>query len=382
MSPRRRQVTYSSRPNHAARSAHARGERQFRTYDTSMIRPKKSKAPVVFTAVLLVVVVVVAVLGVSTLLRGCSSEASAELLPDGQTVQVTVADGSGAQAIGSQLVEAGLVAKTSDFTSRVTALGAETALKPGTYTFTGGTAVDDLISQLKAGPVATGTTLTIPEGYKLADVAARVAEATGGAVTAEAFTQAASDASAYAADFPFLAEVGANSLEGFLFPKTYSLDDSATADSIIRLMLAQYQTEIAALDYSYSAGQGLSPYDTLKLASIIEKESTASTRAMVSSVFYNRMAIDMALQSDATTAYEVGHDPTWEETHAETPYSTYTNSGLPPTPICSPGIESLQAACNPDQTDYYYFYFEADENGEIQYYFSRTNDEHNAAVFS
>lgn len=381
MTPRRRQMTYSKRPTHAARSAHARGAREFRTYDTSVIRPKQSKAPKIVAVVLLVLIVAGVIFGVTTALKGCSSD-SVELLPEGQTVEITVAEGSGAAAIGQQLQDAGLVAKASDFTSRVTALGAESSLKPGTYTLTGGMDVDEIVKLMQQGVGASGVALTIPEGFTLESTAARVAEVTGGAVTAEAFAAAASDASAYAAEFPFLAEAGTSSLEGFLFPKTYSVDSSATAEFIIRMMLAQYQAEVVTLDYSYAESQGLSKYDVLKLASIIEKEATTSTRGKVSSVFYNRMAIDMPLQSDATTAYEVGHDPTWEETHAETPFSTYTNNGLPPTPICSPGIESLKAACSPEQTDYYYFYFEADENGEMKYYFSKTNDEHNAAVFS
>lgn len=381
MAPRRRQMTYSKRPNHAARSAHARGAREFRTYDTSVIRPKQSKAPKIVAAVLLVAIALGVFFGVTAALKGCSSD-SANLLAEGQTVEITVAEGSGASAIGQQLQEAGLVAKASDFTSRVTALEAESSLKPGTYTLTGGMEVDEIVKLMQQGAGATGASLTIPEGFTLESTAQRVAEVTGGKVTAEAFTQAASDASAYAAEFPFLADAGTSSLEGFLFPKTYAVGDSATAETIIRMMLAQYQAEVVALDYSYAQSQGLSTYDVLKLASIIEKESTSDTRGTVSSVFYNRMSIDMPLQSDATTAYEVGHDPTWEETHADTPYSTYTNNGLTPTPICSPGIESLKAACSPEQTDYYYFYFEADENGEMQYYFSRTNDEHNAAVFS
>lgn len=381
MAPRRRQMTYSKRPNHAARSAHARGAREFRTYDTSVIRPKQSKAPKIVAAVLLVAIALGVFFGVTAALKGCSSD-SANLLAEGQTVEITVAEGSGASAIGQQLQEAGLVAKASDFTSRVTALEAESSLKPGTYTLTGGMEVDEIVKLMQQGAGATGASLTIPEGFTLEGTAQRVAEVTGGKVTAEAFTQAASDASAYAAEFPFLADAGTSSLEGFLFPKTYAVGDSATAETIIRMMLAQYQAEVVALDYSYAQSQGLSTYDVLKLASIIEKESTSDTRGTVSSVFYNRMSIDMPLQSDATTAYEVGHDPTWEETHADTPYSTYTNNGLTPTPICSPGIESLKAACSPEQTDYYYFYFKADENGEMQYYFSRTNDEHNAAVFS
>lgn len=88
----------------------------------------------------------------------------------------------------------------------------------------------------------------------------------------------------------------------------------------------------------------------------------------------------MHINSDATTAYEVGHDPSPEELHSQSAYSTYTNYGLPPTPICSPGIEALRAVCFPEQTSYLYFVFKNDENGELQYRFSETFEEHQQAI--
>ena len=124
---------------------------------------------------------------------------------------------------------------------------------------------------MQAGPAA-GHTLTVPEGFTLGQIASSVAEATGGRITAEAFQTAASDASVYAADFAFLADAGQNSLEGFLFPKTYEVDDDATADSIIRMMLSQFQAETANLDWAYATDRGFSVYDAVKLASIVEKE--------------------------------------------------------------------------------------------------------------
>ena len=129
---------------------------------------------------------------------------------------------------------------------------------------------------------------------------------------------------------------------------------------------------------------GLSVYDTVNLASIVEKESSGdeTVRAQVAAVFYNRLTTkgepsNGYLQSDATTAYEVGHDPSADEVHANSPYSTYTNAGLPPTPICSPSIECLQAVCSPNKDalgKYYFFYFQNDK-----YTFSETYDEHKAA---
>ena len=378
--PPRKQVTYSQRPNHAARSAHARGEREFRTYDTSYIRPKQSKGPKIFAAVLAVVFIGGLAWGGLTLFNSCSGSAPVELLAEGQEATVVVEQGSGAKAIGELLVEEKLVGSASDFAKRVSEMGVESQLKPGTYTFAGGTSLDDIVRQIAAGP-DMGNALTIPEGYKLSDIAAAVATASEGRITAEAFTAAASDASVYAASYSFLADAGTNSLEGFLFPKTYAVADDATADSLVRMMLDQFQKETASLDWSYPQSQGLSIYDAVNLASIVEKESSGDEqiRAKVAAVFYNRLETTGEpsygfLQSDATTAYEVGHDPTPEEVHAETPYSTYTNKGLPPTPICSPSLDCLKAVCAPDQESlgkYFFFYFEGDS-----YYFTETYEDH------
>ena len=381
MSPRR-QVTYSRRPNHAARSAHARGDRMFRTYDTSFIQPKRSKVPHY------VFLVVLALLGIGILWFVGSSVASCvspkvELLAEGQQATITVNDGASANTIGSTLVDAKLVGSAKEFTERVKDLDAGSDLKPGTYTFSGGVSVDDIISALRNGPVSDAV-LTIPEGYRLSEIASAVESATNGRISADAFKQAASDASVYAGDYSFLKSAGTNSLEGFLFPKTYDVASDATADSLIRAMLSQFQTETAGLDWSYPESQGLSLYQTVNLASIVEKESSGdeTIRAQVAAVFYNRLTTKGEpsygyLQSDATTAYEVGHDPTAEEVHANSLYSTYSNAGLPPTPICSPSIECLQAVYSPNQDalgKYYFFYFQDDK-----YTFSETYDEHKAA---
>lgn len=380
MPQHRKQVTYSQRPNHAARSAHARGERQFRTYDTSYIRPKKSKAPAIVAAVLAVLVVGGLAWGALTLFNSCSAQ-SVELLAEGQEATITVAEGAGAKVVGEQLAEARLVSNAGDFTKRVNEMGVDSQLKPGTYTFAGGMSLDAIINQLTAGPVANA--LTIPEGSTLEAVAQSVATFTENRITADAFTAAASDASAYAADYDFLADAGTNSLEGFLFLKTYEIGDDAAAESVVRMMLDQFKTETSGLNWSYPQSQGLTIYDAVKLASIVERESSGDEqiRAQVASVFYNRLnnfgdPNYGFLQSDATTAYELGHDPTPEDIKNPTPFNTYTNTGLPPTPICSPGLDCLQAVCNPAQTNYFFFYFAPDESGTMQYYFSETYEEH------
>ena len=369
--PRRRNITYSSRPTHAARSAHAKGDKAFRTYDTTAIRPKRSPVPAIIGVIVLIALIGLIAFGVMHFARGCFGSHQVE---KGTEVTIVVDEGESVKSIAKTLADAGLIANANEFTERVSTLGIEDKLHPGTYTLVGGQSVDEIIQVLQT-PVASET-FTVPEGSTIRQTAEIVAKATGGRITADQFVAAASNASTYAHDYTFLGEAGTNSLEGFLFPKTYPYDESSTADSIIRMMLDQFGSETTKLDWSYATSHGLSHYDVVKLASIVEKESDAAHRATVASVFYNRLADGMRLQSDATVAYFVGHDPTADDVDTESPYNTYFIEGLPPTPINSPSLECLQAVCSPEQTGYYYFYFEDDGHGGLKYSFSETYDEH------
>lgn len=375
-----RSANHAGRSSHAARSAHARADREFRTYDTSYIAPKKSKAPVVLGVVLAIAVVAIAAVLIVPRLSGVIGGTSVDLLPEGQSAIVVIEEGSTGKEIGNKLVDAKLVGSVREFTNRVESMGASAKLIPGTYEFKGGMTIDQIIETLTIGPAATADTVTVPEGFTIAKAAAAIEEGTQGRITAQQFIDAASDASKFAAEFPFLADVGTGSLEGFLFPKTYSITAADDATSVVRMMLRQFQTEIAGLSFAYPEGEGLSLYEAVNLASIVEKESAADNRSTVASVFYNRLAISMPLQSDATTAYEVGHDPTADEVHADTPYGTYANYGLPPTPICSPSLDSLQAVCTPTETNYLYFYFTSNADGSMNYYFSENYEQHQYAI--
>lgn len=366
---RRRNITYSSRPTHAARSAHAKGDKAFRTYDTTAIRPKRSPVPAIVGIIVLIVAIVAIVFGALGFVRGCSGS---NMVPEGTEVQIVVEEGEGAKSIAKTLAEAGLISNPNEFTDRVSTLGVEGNMQPGTYTLVGGQSIDEIIQVLQT-PV-TGDTFTVPEGLTITQTAEVVSAATSGRITVDEFVAAASDASAYAGTYSFLE--GADTLEGFLFPKTYPYDETTTADSAIRMMLDQFASETAGLDWSYAESHGLSRYDAVKLASIVEKESDAEHRATVASVFYNRLDDGMRLQSDATVAYFVGHDPTAEDVDTDNPYNTYFIDGLPPTPINSPSLACLQAVCSPEETGYYYFYFEDDGNGGLNYSFSETYEEH------
>ena len=373
-----RKVTYSSKPNHAARAAHARGEREFSKYDTTLIRPQRPKKPLYIGIAVAVVAILLIIFGLVNCMGSCDKNPN--MAPDGQEVRIEIPEGSTTPAIASILYDAGIIENQKAFSDEVSRRGAASSLKSGIYVFVGGEPLSEVVDHLIAGPGQSENTFVIPEGYTLERTAQAVAAAYAGTITEEQFLAAAHDASRFQDRFSFVKDAYNNSLEGFLFPKTYEIVLGYSADDVIAQMLTQYEQEVRSLNYSYPHEQGLSDYQTLILASIIEREAASDNKALVASVFYNRLDIDMALQSDATTAYAIGGDPTPDDLKKEGPFNTYLNKGLPPGPICSPGIASLEAACNPENTEYYYFYFKDNGQGGLDYYFSQTYEEHQAAI--
>jgi UPF0755 protein len=381
----RRQVTYSNHPDRRARMIHAQGERQFRTYDTSQIRGTRTRTSLVFDIVVAVVAIVLVVVIGSLIWNSCSGAASAadgsDVVVDSD-VTVTIAEGSSCDQIGQQLEDAGLTMDAKSFVSVAEDEGKDSQFQAGTYTFTAGMTLDQVIDAIATGDVSS-VSLTIPEGYTVAQVASAVESATEGAITADDFL-AQAKASNYQDTYTFLQGAYNDSLEGFLFPKTYSITPDDTADTIIKKMLDQFQTETASLDYSYAESQGLSQYDVVIMASMVEKEALPNDeypddRENVASVFYNRLAAGMPLQSDATMGYVTGGEVTPEDLQQDSPYNTYLNEGLPAGPICNPSIEALQAVCSPAQTDYLYFAIYNEENYTV-HTFSTTYEEHQAAI--
>ena len=300
------------------------------------------------------------------------------VLEQGESADVTIKENATLQQVANLLLDAHVIGNAGNFTSQAKNAGLETTLAPGQYHFEGGQSMDDVINILLNGPNAEEH-LVIPEGMTIKRCAEEVEKAYGGMISKSDFENLAKNASAFEEEFPFVKDAYNNSLEGFLFPKSYPLLKSATAQDVIKQMLNQYQQETSGIDYSYAESKGLNKYDVLKLASIIEREASNENRAHVSSVFYNRLAEDMPLQSDATVAYMVNHDPTPDDLKIEGPYNTYLSKGLPAGPICSPGLSCIEAATNPDKTDDLYFYF-AEKDGKMKYYFSKDYESHKRAI--
>lgn len=340
----------------------------------------------VVVLIVLVALVLVGVFVVVPRLRGGGDDSGTSSVAPGQPVTVYIPEGSGGTAIAAILLDAGVIDDEEAFYAEVSRQEADSSMKSGTYDFLTGADVSSVVSRLVLGPNSDAKTVTIAEGLTVSRTAAVVEESLG--IPAEDFLEQAR-ASNYVDDYPFLADVQDDSLEGYLFPKKYDFGnvEDLDADTVIRAMLDQYQQEVSGLDFASAEaaiqdayGITMSDYDIIRLASIVEKEAvTDEDRADVASVFYNRLELGMALQSDATMSYVTGGDVTAEDLQTDSPYNTYLYTGLPPTPICTPGLKSIEAALEPADTSYLYFLII--ENGDYSNHtFSETYEEHQEAI--
>jgi UPF0755 protein len=172
-------------------------------------------------------------------------------------------------------------------------------------------------------------------------------------------------------------------LEGYLFPDTYSFRTDSSPEDIIRILLTTFDERIPAELRAQAGDIGLTLHQAVTLASIVEREAAVDDeRAVISSVYSNRLIVNMPLQADPTVQYELGTEGNWwpQLTGADVRragrYNTYLNPSLPPGPICNPGLASIQAALNPDDTDYLYFV----ATGDGSHAFARTFEEHQANI--
>ena len=234
------------------------------------------------------------------------------------------------------------------------------ALREGRFGVGGATSMADLYQMLAMDPPLT-VRVTFPEGYTIAQMALRLGEQAG--IAPEDFTAAAVDARGM-------------TLEGHLFPDTYDILYAGQPSVVVARMRSRLE-EVLPSDWSAAAARyGLTTDQLLTVASIVEREAKFDAdRPLVASVIYNRLRAGMLLQMDATLGYVLdSHDGfyTWDELKFDSPYNTYVHAGLPPTPICNPGLASLEAAAHAPQTSYLYFLAKPDGHCV----FARTYAEH------
>jgi peptidoglycan lytic transglycosylase G len=270
-------------------------------------------------------------------------------VPPGQEVTITVAGGQSSVEIGRNLRDAGVVDSVNRFRDVAEERGLDSVLKPGEYKLVTGMSIDAVLEILAKGP-STGTPLTIPEGFTVAQVAAKLA-------ATEEFTKDEVDKALKSKDLIVpLRPKGVTSLEGLLFPDTYGIDEDDTAVVVVQDMLDQLEVVLSRYQLS-TAPQGLNPYELLIVASMIEREAKVDgDRAKIAAVIYNRLEAGKRLEIDATVEYAVGHAKlSAKDLESPSPYNTYTSDGLPPTPIAAPGEAAIKAALQPADGDWIYY---------------------------
>jgi UPF0755 protein len=282
---------------------------------------------------------------------------------------VDIAPGTSTLAIGHQLKQAGVLRTGYELEALKLTRGG--TLKAGEYKFDNAATPLQVYDRLHRGDIYT-ISLVIPEGFNIFDIA--------GAVQAAGLDSSADFLAGERQHTELITSWSpqATSLEGFLFPDTYKFNHHTTQLQMLGAMVKRFAEVATRLR--------IAPADaarTVTMASLIEREvHVNSERPVVAGVFENRLRAGMPLQTDPAVIYASLLNGTWtgvihqSELHSDSPYNTYTHPGLPPGPICNPGVASLQAALHPAQTDY--MYFVANPDGSTR--FAKQLDEQNANV--
>lgn len=298
-------------------------------------------------------------------------------LPTPLDVRVfTVTAGTSSAQVARNLANAGLIDRPVDFLLPLYERGIQGQIQAGTYPVGGTLTPDELASRLLSAS-AEGKRLTVIEGWRLSQIATEVNKLYPKLAPA-AFMAAAVAGPSYTQ--PSIKDLPAGtSLEGFLYPDTYYLAPDATPVQIVRLMLDNFEIRVGKSVREAAAKRKLSPSAVVAIASIIERESQVPDEdPVIASVYWNRIDKGMRLQADPTVQYALGD---WKELslkdlETDSPYNTYRRVGLPPTPICSPGLSSLLAAAKPAATDF--FFFVAKSDGSNRHAFAVSVTEHEA----
>jgi UPF0755 protein len=301
--------------------------------------------------------------------------AGCQRAPEGaeEPVAYTVEEGTPANAVVDDLAEQGVISCGGFVGSLLLrGTGKAEAIRAGDYRLKTGMTLDEVMTILTTPPKKIATVeLTIPPGYRLTQIADAVSEAMG--IPAETFLARASKG-----NFTRPPQLSADaSLEGFLFPETYRIPKKDTADEVIQRLLDEFTDRTASLPWGDAKALGLTPYEVVTVASMIEKEAAVQMdRPLISGVIANRLTDGMTLGIDATLLYD---DPTPDgelstaDIETDGPYNTRIRAGLPPTPIASPYLWSLRAALAPSDTPFYYYVLCGDDGSHR---FSVTYAEH------
>jgi UPF0755 protein len=294
----------------------------------------------------------------------------------GKPISVVIPSGASSGTIAAILDQKGVIGSARIFKIYLK-LHPAAGLEAGKYTLRANESFGTVVKALKAGPATTFDRLTIPEGYTLKQIAAKVAQLPGR--SAEAFMAAAtSDTIRSEFEPPTV-----HNLEGLVFPDTYFVDRKDTEAQILKRMVDEFDS-VATEEGLADGAVGHSAYETLTIASLVESEGKVpGDRPKIARVIDNRLQAGMMLQIDATVLYarggvrRPGGRVLFSDLKTQSPYNTYVVKGLPPTPISAAGRPALRAALHPaDGPWLFYVKFQADGTHK----FSTTLAEQNAAI--
>ncbi len=309
---------------------------------------------------------------VGSSVAGDDPAAAITVIP-GQDVTIEIPFGSTAQDVAAMLAAQGVVRSALEFEVAVRNTDSASRLQAGTYRLQ--TLMDpaEVVALLVVGPVADVYRITVIEGLRIQEVLTTLAETSGHSFGD--FEKALLDGSISSSLISRSGEVTLQDWEGLLFPDTYEFARSTEPAAILQRLASTMEQRVDSIDWSMLEELGMSEYEGIIIASLIEAEILLDAeRPIVSSVIHNRLALGMKLDIDATVLYALGtRDIAEFDREIDSPYNTYVVAGLPPTPISAPGRASLEAAANPADTLYLYYVL-ADSEGV--HAFAETFEEH------
>ena len=320
----------------------------------------------------------------------CSGKGSAPVV-------FVVRPGEAVSQVSDELEKSCIIGSAFTFRLRVSVTNTGDKFQAGSFTLTPGSDYDSIIKVLTTSHAVASTKITVIEGLRLEEIAESLGKQ--GVVSPTSFLSKTTtpDGAAVYSD-TFLAQSGKpadKGLEGFLFPDTYDIARHSSDDSdvVIKTMLSQMESKftpdmLSAIPQRQIDGQPANVYQILTLASIIQREGVVPDELpTISSVYWNRIAQGTVLNADPTSQYANGKEGAWwpvltiDMVHIDSPYNTYDNRGLPPGPICNPGLLAIQAAINPANTNYFYFVAKNDGSGTHAFAATLQEQEQNIARY-
>ncbi len=297
------------------------------------------------------------------------------------TVAITIKEGTTSSQIAQILKDEGVIHSKNLFLLRLSLSKYKSKLQYGTFKIDKGDSLGEIIEILATKGAKKNTiTLTVPEGFSVQRIKARVVEL--GLCTDSEFEAALKKNY----DYSFLAAVPKNSdihyrLQGFLYPSTYEFYADATAETVIETMLSEFEKQVSPLGISADK-----MYETITTASLVEREARLdSERPTIAGVIKNRLEKDMLLQIDASVVYAISDGMydvervLYKDLGVNSKYNTYKFKGLPQGPICCPGIASIRAAQNPQNHSFLYYHTDTSKN-DGSHIFTETYEEHTSTM--